>query len=142
MELIILFAIALAIYIIYQKSNSKKKLENIVVEDTKTYDFNKRVVRKKKSKSPEENKINEERYIEELRENGRQTFLRDKNNAKKVGSKKYIWRSCEDDVVCSVCAKNNGKKFDFDKAPAHGHPGSSDACTEGYCRCYAEPIIL
>ena len=52
-----------------------------------------------------------------------------------VLSKRYIWRTRDDNKVRPLHAVNDNKIFDWDKKPSTGHPG------ETYnCRCWAEPI--
>ncbi|WP_390885775.1 phage minor head protein [Cupriavidus gilardii] len=77
----------------------------------------------------------------EIRRNAIASFERDKAAATSVGSSKYVWRSCRDEDVCPICAKNDGKKFSWNKVPTHGHPGYGTCGVHGYCRCYAEAIL-
>ena len=50
-------------------------------------------------------------------------------------SKRYIWRTRDDEKVRLLHGINDNKIFYWDKKPSTGHPG------EIYnCRCWAEPI--
>ncbi|EEL9428670.1 hypothetical protein GMF88_12680 [Salmonella enterica] len=61
--------------------------------------------------------------------------------AQRIGSKKFIWHSAGDSGCCPECAKNNGKKFLWDKPPKTGLPGEGKCCPDGKCRCWAEAVI-
>lgn len=58
---------------------------------------------------------------------------------RKAGIKGYIWRTVGDERVCERCRLLNGKKFRWDRKPTGGHPGECKTCSDGKCRCYAEP---
>ena len=51
------------------------------------------------------------------------------------GVKSYIWRTMRDDRVRPEHRAREGKKFDWDKPPADGHPGWAIRC-----RCIAVPV--
>lgn len=80
-------------------------------------------------------------FAAQMRERNRQTFNRARAQALGIGSPGYIWRTSRDGDVCPACTANEGRRFDWDRPPAHGHAGICDACTEGYCRCWAEAIV-
>jgi len=98
-------------------------------------------VPRKKGRSEEERRTDWAEYCREMQAKNRATFARDRRNALAADSKKYIWRSCNDEDVCDACAKKNGKRFAWNSSPIGGHPGESDCCPSGWCRCYAEAII-
>lgn len=75
------------------------------------------------------------------RDKRRKIFEFDRERAEMAGCKSYIWRTAGDGDECEVCAKRNGKRFSYRKEPPHGHASICTACPQGYCRCYAEPII-
>lgn len=72
--------------------------------------------------------------------NARKIARADMIKAKRVGSPGYIWHSIGEGA-CECCAKNNGKKFRWDKPPETGHPGEGKLCKNGHCKCWAEVII-
>ncbi len=76
-----------------------------------------------------------------MRDKSLKIFNFDRDRAEYVGCKFYIWRTVGDGDVCEVCAQRDGKRFSYRKEPPHGHAGICTACPQGYCRCYAEPII-
>lgn len=105
-------------------------------------DLNKRVAPvKRKGRTSVQIQEDSLRWIRETREHCRQSFDRDKQHAIHIGSKYYLWRTSKDGDVCPACAKNNGKRFRWDQAPPHLHPGHSEVCKEGYCRCYAQAVL-
>lgn len=53
-----------------------------------------------------------------------------------VGSKKYIWRTSQDNRVREEHAKREGEIFYYARPPKDGNPGMAIRC-----RCTAEPII-
>lgn len=53
-----------------------------------------------------------------------------------MGVKSFIWRDLDDDKVRPLHRRLNGQKFDWDKLPSEGAPG-----TPVNCRCYAEPVF-
>ncbi|HDY8287640.1 TPA: hypothetical protein RRG66_002073 [Klebsiella pneumoniae] len=65
----------------------------------------------------------------------------EKIRSQRVGSKKFIWHSAGDARCCQECARNNGKKFKWDKPPITGLPGEGKCCPDGKCRCWAEAVI-
>ena len=60
----------------------------------------------------------------------------DKQNAKNLGIKKYIWRTAGDSRVCARCAERDGKIFRWDETLPGGHPGEAPCC-----RCVALGIV-
>jgi hypothetical protein len=80
-------------------------------------------------------------FSRRMRENNLRLFQNTKERARYIGSRAYIWQSAGDSSVCAICAQNNGKTFSWNQAPEHGHAGTCDACTEGYCRCWCEVIF-
>jgi hypothetical protein len=105
-------------------------------------DLSKRIARaKRKGRTSEQIEADSQQWLRDIRERGRQAFERDKQSALRAGSKFYLWRTSNDGDVCPACAKNNGKRFRWDKAAPHLHPGHSETCKEGYCRCYAEALL-
>lgn len=76
-----------------------------------------------------------------MREKNGKLFLFNRERAGLAGATHYRWRTAGDSDVCEVCAKRNGKKFAYHQAPPQGHAGICTACPQGFCRCYAEPII-
>ena len=85
--------------------------------------------------------LSEKEYYRALAKNSQETFRNARIDAKNLGSKHYIWKTCGDSDVCPACSKNQGKKFLFSKAPEGGHPGAGTHCKHGHCRCYAEVVI-
>ena len=81
------------------------------------------------------------RYCKAMQAQGRAISKRDRENARAAGVTKYIWRSYDDADVCSRCASNNGKQFSWMAPPPDGHPGESESCPTGWCRCYAVTVI-
>lgn len=79
--------------------------------------------------------------IRQIREKGIAMAQLTQRRAEYIGATHYIWRTAGDGDVCEVCAKRNGKRFAWKNPPLHGHPAECDACPQGWCRCYAEPII-
>src|ERR1700728_4288373 len=96
---------------------------------------------RKKGRTTEEQKSDRDHYHQELRAKSMAAFERDRTNALYVGSTKYIWHTCNDEAICAACARKDGKRFAWNSVPIGGHPGESDRCTSGSCRCYAEPTI-
>jgi hypothetical protein len=96
---------------------------------------------RKKGRTTEEQKADWDQYCREMQAKSRAIFERDRKNAFAAGSTKYIWRSCGDEDVCAACATKNAKRFAWDSLPVDGHPGQSDRCSSGWCRCYAEAMI-
>jgi uncharacterized protein with gpF-like domain len=80
-------------------------------------------------------------YCQQMQSTMQASFQRDRQNALSVESTKYIWRSVGDADVCPACAEKNGKRFSWNSAPPGGHPGESESCETGWCRCYAEAVI-
>jgi len=96
---------------------------------------------RKKGRTIEEQKAGCDQYCREMQAKSRAIFERDRKNALAAGSRIYTWRSCGDEGVCAACAKRNGKQFAWNSLPIGGHPGQSDCCSSGWCRCYAEAVI-
>lgn len=105
-------------------------------------DLNTRVARPRKTgRSKEEQKADWDAYCKKMQAKFKAASERDRRNSLKAGAKRYVWRSCGDEDVCPTCAKRDGKKFSWSSPPSGGHPGESDSCPSGWCRCYAEPIL-
>lgn len=96
---------------------------------------------RKKGRTTEEKKADWGQYCGEMQSKSRAILERDRRNAVAVGSTKYIWRSCCDERVCAACAAKDGKRFRWNSSPIGGHPGESDSCLSGWCRCYAEAAL-
>lgn len=96
---------------------------------------------RKRGLSPEEVAAEQWRFIHELREGGQASFRHTAWQAAKIRSRHYVWRSARDSDVCPVCAAKNGKRFAWNARVKGGHPGDGSLCTQGYCCCYAEPIV-
>jgi hypothetical protein len=96
---------------------------------------------RKKGRTTEQRKADWEQYCGEMQSKSRAILERDRRNALAVGSTKYIWRSCRDERVCAACAAKDGKRFRWNSSPIGGHPGESDSCKSGWCRCYAEAVL-
>lgn len=96
---------------------------------------------KKRGRTTEEVKQDQERYIRELRENAAASFQQSRARAQHIDSKFYIWRSSKDSDVCDVCRAREGERFRWTAKPPHGHPGECTACPSGYCRCWPETVI-
>lgn len=96
---------------------------------------------RKKGRTTEERKADWDQYCREMQAKNRSILERDRRNALAAGSTKYIWRSCNDERVCVVCATKDGKQFRWNSLPIGGHPGESDCCPSGWCRCYAESVL-
>ena len=98
-------------------------------------------VPRRRGRTPEQREADDKEYARQLRLKFTAGFEETRRQAQSIGSKKYIWRSCGDFDVCPVCAKKDGKRFAWDITPKGGHAGCSDSCPEGWCRCYAEPVL-
>lgn len=61
--------------------------------------------------------------------------------AEAAGCVAYTWRTSGDEAVCEVCRPRGGLRFLYADEPEHGHAGVCRACPQGWCRCYAEPIL-
>jgi hypothetical protein len=96
---------------------------------------------RKRGRTTEERKGDWDQYCREMRAKSRAIFERDRRNALAAGSTMYIWRSCGDEDVCAACASKNEKRFAWNSIPIGSHPGQSDCCPSGWCRCYAEALI-
>lgn len=96
---------------------------------------------RRKRRANEEVLADQKRIAGRLRKQGAASFRQERAQARRVGSRSYIWRSVGDSDVCSVCVANNGKQFNWNVSPPHGHPGEGECSTNGYCRCYAEVVL-
>lgn len=68
-------------------------------------------------------------------------FAFERVRAEAVGCTAYTWRATGDAGMCEVCQSRNGLRFRYADEPEHGHAGVCRACPQGWCRCYAEPIM-
>lgn len=89
---------------------------------------------KKRRLSPTERMA---RRLEMAKQSGRITQERQLH----AGILEYRWATAKDSRVCVVCAKNEGKRFFWNSPPPNGHPGQSDCCPDGSCRCVALALI-
>ncbi len=80
-------------------------------------------------------------YNAEMRKRNKASFAFNKKRATNIGVTHYVWRSTGDSDVCEVCKANDGKVFAYSENPEHGHAGCGNCKTNGYCRCYDEPIL-
>lgn len=96
---------------------------------------------RRKRRSAEEILADRKRLAARLKKEFAASFRETRTRARYVGSTSYVWRSAGDADVCSVCAANDGKRFGWNAAPPHGHPGEAECSTNGYCRCYAEVVL-
>ncbi|MDE2134687.1 MAG: hypothetical protein KGM97_06725 [Alphaproteobacteria bacterium] len=96
---------------------------------------------RRRRRSKEEILADRKRLATRLRKQGAASFRQERAQAHRVGSRLYIWRSAGDSDVCPACAASDGKRFDWNVSPPHGHPGEAECITNGYCRCYAEAVL-
>ena len=96
---------------------------------------------RKKRRTAEQMKAARARQAISLHKRFKASFLEDRANARKAGSKFYIWRTERDGDVCPVCAANEGRRYSWGAKMPHGHPGEAACEGNGYCRCYAEVVL-
>jgi len=96
---------------------------------------------RRRGRTPKQIAADELTYVAAIRERAQASYRLDRDRAAGVGSRMYIWETCKDADVCSVCAARQGKRYSWAREPKHGPPGYCDACPCGYCRCLARPIL-
>lgn len=140
--ILIVFVITLVIYKAAKKSRVKKEDDFL-----SHYERRGRTAYPKarhangRRKTPYEREQDIEIYLSKLAKDGIDAARAEKIKQKKLGATHYIWRSAEDADTCKECAKNNGKKFSWNRPPKTGHPGEGRCCPRSLCRCYPEAII-
>ena len=77
----------------------------------------------------------------QLADKNAKLFAFEKGHAEAAGCIAYTWRTTGDAAVCEVCRTRNGLRFLYADEPEHGHAGVCRACPQGWCRCYAEPVL-
>lgn len=127
----------------FAQKEPQLELETVLVKESKPHTAKRKASTKqrRKRRTAEEIAADGERFAQRMRELGRKYFEDARGKGLFVGSKKYIWRTAGDLDVCPTCAKNAGKRFSWSSPPPNGHPGEGECSTNGYCRCYAEPVI-
>ena len=75
------------------------------------------------------------------REKNCKLFDFDRSRVESIGCTHYTWRTAKDGDSCEVCASREGVRFAYAEEPPHGHAGVCTACPQGWCRCWAEPVI-
>jgi len=85
--------------------------------------------------------VRSQEYRRRYREVRIKQFQYERKQARLAGSLGYIWRTAGDGDVCMRCRQNEGKYVGWDDEPAGGHVGHSESCPNGYCRCWASPVI-
>lgn len=98
---------------------------------------------RKPRRSKEEIKVERAQRKIWLGEQSRKHGAEDREKQLSLGITHYTWQSSGDERTCVECAKNDGKRFSWDKPPKTGHPGEGLCCApeEGHCRCVALPYI-
>lgn len=96
---------------------------------------------KRRGRTPEQRKADDEAYAAELRRRGISRSGLDRRRQMASGITHYRWRSMGDERTCPTCRKRDGKRFAWANPPPGGHPGEGACEGCGHCRCFAEPIF-
>lgn len=99
--------------------------------------------RKKRGRrrTPEEIEEDRRAFAEKVLERNVARNAFDRQRALSIGVTEFEWRTTGDGAVCEHCRPLNRKRFSYANPPAIGFPGEHDCPGQGYCRCWASPVI-